>query len=224
MPVPKHHSPVQSVRTPLTEVAYHHLLDQIGSGALEAGVRLDDRKIASELDMSPATVRHAIGRLAEIGLVDTASNRYTRVAAASPERFIATVTVATALWRLGGKLFLEHHEDRLAAQFHRRIEHVTSGIDDITDGNAFISSVLDVFEFLTDNSANPVLIETAARLRPVIAHTARLGEPAYDLMGTVALMEALDEAVADGDPAALDRALTVIDQLADEFIERHETT
>ncbi|WIE70327.1 GntR family transcriptional regulator [Curtobacterium sp. MCLR17_054] len=221
MPVPKTPAPVRPNRTPLSEVAYQHLLAQISTGTLAAGAAIDDSAVAAELDMSPATVRQAISRLVEIGLIDMAPNRYTRVAEPSPARFIDTITVAVALWRLGGHLFLQHCTPDLAAQFHDQVQVVTDDIDTFTDGDVFIGSVLDVLDFLPNHSGNPVLIDTAGRLRPVIAHTARLGETAYDLPGTATLMTELDNAVHNADPVALDAALTVIDRLADEFITRH---
>lgn len=221
MPVPKVAAPIRSSRAPLAEVAYQYLLEQIGTGSLPAGATIEDKQVASDLDMSPATVRQAIGRLADIGLIDMAANRFTRVAEPSPARFIETIRVAVSLWRLGGRLFLGHYTEEKRQHFGRLVQLVIDGIDTIDDGNLFISRVLDVFDFFVLYSENAVLIETAARLRPVIAHTARLGETAFDLPGTVALMAALDTAVKEANAAALDGALAVVDKLADEFVERH---
>lgn len=223
MPVPKSSAPIRSNRTPLAEIAYQHLLQQIASGQLAAGTAIDDRSVAEDLDMSPATVRLAVGRLVEIGLIDMAPNRYTRVAEPSPTRFIQTVTVAVALWRLAARLFMFERTPELAERFHARVLLVIDGIDSITDGNLFIGQVLDVFDFFVAYSGNSVLVDTAARVRPVIAHTARLGETAYDLPGTLALMTALDDAVAAGDANAVDAALSRIDELADSFLTRHTT-
>lgn len=222
MPIPQRSTPITTTRVPLSDIAYQHLLDQIGAGKLPAGAAIEDKQIAAELGMSPATVRAAISRLAEIGMIEMAPNRYTRVAIPSPARFIDTIRVAVALWRLGGHLFLQHnHTAELAKQFHDRTQLVIDGASAITDGNTYISQVLDVFDFLTHHAGNPVLTDTTARLRPVIAHTARQGEAAYDLPGTVALMTALQTAVTNNDAAALNAALTDINHLADEFLTRH---
>ena len=167
-------------------------------------------------------MRQALNRLAELGLVDMAPNRFTRVAEPAPDRFAATIEVAVVLWRLGAALTLQHPFPAMRAEFQDLVDAVLADVAaaDVVDGNVFIGQVIDVFEFFTAHSGNPVLVETAARLRPVIAHTARLGVAAYDLPGTAALMRELARSVAETDAASVDRALASVNGMATSFLER----
>lgn len=79
MPLPvKDSAPVE--RQLLRDVVYNRLYDGILDGTLEPGETLLDDKLTAWLGVSRTPIREALMKLADIGLVEMAPNRYTRVA------------------------------------------------------------------------------------------------------------------------------------------------
>ncbi|WP_345763329.1 GntR family transcriptional regulator [Diaminobutyricibacter sp. McL0608] len=79
MPLPTRDSrPVE--RRLLRDVVYERLYTAIIDGTLEPGEVLLDEKLTAWLGVSRTPVREALMKLADIGLVELAPNRYTRVA------------------------------------------------------------------------------------------------------------------------------------------------
>ncbi|MGN7799735.1 GntR family transcriptional regulator [Leifsonia sp. 22587] len=79
MPLPVNDTaPVE--RRLLRDVVYTRLYDGILDGTLEPGETLLDEKLTAWLGVSRTPIREALMKLADIGLVEMAPNRYTRVA------------------------------------------------------------------------------------------------------------------------------------------------
>src|SRR3954462_14309070 len=78
MPVPDSLSPLE--RELLRDRAYVRLRDAIVGGTLAPGERLRDQELCEWLGLSRTPVREALGRLEQDGLVQTAPQRFTRVA------------------------------------------------------------------------------------------------------------------------------------------------
>ena len=79
MPLPvSDTAPVE--RRLLRDVVYKRLYDGILDGTLEPGETLLDEKLTAWLGVSRTPIREALMKLADIGLVEMAPNRYTRVA------------------------------------------------------------------------------------------------------------------------------------------------
>lgn len=79
MPLPvSDTAPVE--RRLLRDVVYSRLYDGILDGTLEPGETLLDEKLTAWLGVSRTPIREALMKLADIGLVEMAPNRYTRVA------------------------------------------------------------------------------------------------------------------------------------------------
>jgi DNA-binding GntR family transcriptional regulator len=74
------------------------LLERILCGEFEPGMRLKDSDLTDWLHVSRTPVREALGRLAHVGLVSTAPNRYTIVAPLVPEEVAATVRLLTLVY------------------------------------------------------------------------------------------------------------------------------
>jgi DNA-binding GntR family transcriptional regulator len=77
MPLPEG-EPIE--RTLLSERAYTVLRSAIIDGTLAPGERLRDVELVKSLGLSRTPIREALARLEEDGLVESAPNRYTRVA------------------------------------------------------------------------------------------------------------------------------------------------
>jgi DNA-binding GntR family transcriptional regulator len=78
MPVPAQEG--VAARVLLRDEAYARLRDAILDGTLEAGEQLRDAELSAWLGISRTPIREALARLEESGLVESAPNRYTRVA------------------------------------------------------------------------------------------------------------------------------------------------
>lgn len=77
MPIPQ--TEVLS-RTFIRDDVYKSLREWIVSGELEPGEKLKDKELAAHLGVSRTPVREALRKLEDEGLVETAANRWTRVA------------------------------------------------------------------------------------------------------------------------------------------------
>ena len=78
MPVPS--GEAVATRVLLRDEAYARLRDAILDGTLEAGEQLRDAELSSWLGISRTPIREAVARLEDCGLVQSAPNRFTRVA------------------------------------------------------------------------------------------------------------------------------------------------
>ena len=97
MPVPTRAEPITSDRVLLKDVVHDRIRDAIWEGTLHRGEVLRDAELVEWLGVSRTPLRGALDDLAREGFVETASNRYTRVA--DPERSDA-VSAAHALGTL----------------------------------------------------------------------------------------------------------------------------
>lgn len=77
MPIPQTNT---LSRTFIRDDVYMSLRDWIVSGALEPGEKLKDKELATQLGVSRTPIREALRKLEDEGLVETAANRWTRVA------------------------------------------------------------------------------------------------------------------------------------------------
>lgn len=109
-------SPVTSVFSSKSDVAYHELRRHILTGSLEAGSRLQQYELAAQMGMSITPLREAIRRLSSEGLLDVDTHRDVRV---------ACVSVREAQQLLEVRLALEPSAVSLAAR-HRTAADVAA--------------------------------------------------------------------------------------------------
>lgn len=79
------------------EQIYQTLRERIIVGAMAPGERVRDAALAEQLGVSRTPVREALQRLADEGLIETVSNRSTRVAALDPGQ---AEQIYPIIWRL----------------------------------------------------------------------------------------------------------------------------
>jgi DNA-binding GntR family transcriptional regulator len=114
MPVPKEKG--APARTLLRDQAYVRLRDAILDGTLEPGEQLKDAELSEWLGLSRTPIREALARLEEYGLVETAPNRYTRVAPLRGRDARDAFPVVAALHALAASLGVPRiSDDELAA-------------------------------------------------------------------------------------------------------------
>ena len=100
--------PASNADTPLAlgqrERAQLAIEHDIASGTYKAGQRLDEREIASRLNISRTPVREALNRLASIGLVDARPNQGCFVASLTFQDFLQQYELMADLEALCAKL------------------------------------------------------------------------------------------------------------------------
>jgi DNA-binding GntR family transcriptional regulator len=102
MPVPDQRVAVE--RHLLRDFAYTTLCDAIVAGTLAPGEQLHDQELCAWLGLSRTPVRDALARLEDEGLVESAPQRYTRVAPLRPERAHDAFPVLAVLHGLATEL------------------------------------------------------------------------------------------------------------------------
>lgn len=80
MPIPTGDSMKSAPRTLLRDTVASSLRSAIMSGDLHPGERLNDEELRGWLGVSRTPIRDAVNELSRCGLLETAPNRYTRVA------------------------------------------------------------------------------------------------------------------------------------------------
>src|SRR4051794_41826036 len=101
MPVPDR-APLD--RDLLRDRGYAALREAIVDGTLAPGERLRDQELCSWLGLSRTPVREAIGRLEQDGLVETAPQRFTRVAPLDRRAARGAFPVVASLHALAARL------------------------------------------------------------------------------------------------------------------------
>jgi DNA-binding GntR family transcriptional regulator len=117
----------------LRQDVFEILLQEFINGQFVPGDRIRDDEIAQRLGVSRTPIREALTRLSMAGLVDTAPNRYTRVADLVTEEGIRTLKVLSTLYGLA----LEQLMRTLEADDLYDLEILVRRIDSTPDVEAF---------------------------------------------------------------------------------------
>ncbi|GAA4678173.1 GntR family transcriptional regulator [Frondihabitans cladoniiphilus] len=84
-------------RTLLRERVHGQLLKAILDGTFQPGARLRDSDLTAWLGTSRAPIREALAQLTEVGVIEMAPNRYTRVATITPRVYAESAAVWATL-------------------------------------------------------------------------------------------------------------------------------
>jgi DNA-binding GntR family transcriptional regulator len=189
------------------DAVYDQILHAVPEGRRKPGQRLHDGAFAKQLGVSRTPVREALLRLRELGVVEFAPARYTRVAVIDPaqtaQALAAWVTVYAAIAALAAANGVPEETLEAMADAHARY-HAASDPFDI---QALAAANAEFYNEPTPYCGNPMLVRCAE----TVVHVVRLGilqlpgrlspRPAY------AAQAALLEALADRDPQAARRAV-----------------
>ena len=170
MPVPAN-DPFE--RDLLRDRAYAAIRDAIVDGTLAPGERLRDQELCAWLGLSRTPVREALARLESDGLVETAPQRYTRVALLDRREASDAFPVVAALHALAAELAaprltnddLKHMRDANA----RFAEALKRG-----DVDAALQADDDFHAVFVQASANVEIARALDRLMPRIRRLERL--------------------------------------------------
>jgi len=153
------------------DAVYDQILEALQQGRLQPGERLHDGEFAAQLGVSRTPVREALLRLRELGVVEFAPARYTRVAVIDQTRtghaIAAWVTVYAAVVARAALSGVPGPTLQVMADAHARF-HAASEHFDI---QALAAANADFYDQPTKHCDNPILLRCADS----VAHVVRLG-------------------------------------------------
>jgi DNA-binding GntR family transcriptional regulator len=180
------------------DAVYDQILEPLQQGRLQPGERLHDGEFAAQLGVSRTPVREALLRLRELGVVEFAPARYTRVAiidrTQTRHAIAAWVTVYAAIAALAASSGTPDSTLNAMADAHARFQAVS----DPYDIQALSAANADFYHQPTKHCDNPILVRSADS----IIHVVRLGllqlpgslNPAPLQAAQASLLEALSAA------------------------------
>lgn len=211
----------------VADFVYSEILNAVHEGRLRPGERLNDIELADQFGVSRTPVREALQRLREIGLVEAAAARYTRVSLVDSRRTRQAVIVWVALLRT----VVDEVVPALDPDRDRRMEQARTTADPVdrsgpsgqpgggvppapAPAEATVTRLFRVLDVLTSTSVNPVLRRTLSS----VDHVVRLGlsalpSPTEDSMADF-LTGATDDLVAGALERSPERCHAALDRLA----------
>src|SRR3954447_17533081 len=170
MPVPAN-DPFE--RELLRDRAYAAIRDAIVDGTLAPGERLRDQELTAWLGLSRTPVREALARLEADGLVETAPQRYTRVAPldrrAAQDAFPVVAALHALAAELAGPRLTGQDVDRMRAANGRFASALQAG-----DVDAALQADDDFHAVFINASANTEIPRALERLTPRVRRLERL--------------------------------------------------
>ena len=193
--------------TSVGDAVYDQILEALQHGRLHPGERLHDGEFAAQLGVSRTPVREALLRLGELGVVEFAPARYTRVAiidqTQTRDAIAAWVTVYAAIAALAARSGVPTPTLDAMADAHARFGAASEPFDI----QALSAANADFYDEPTKHCDNPMLVHCADR----VVHVVRLG--LLQLRGTLnpaplhAAQAALLAALSAADPRAARQAV-----------------
>jgi DNA-binding GntR family transcriptional regulator len=147
--------------TSVGDAVYDQILEALQQGRLQPGERLHDGDFAAQLGVSRTPVREALIRLRELGVVEFAPARYTRVAiideAQTRHAIAAWVTLYAAIAALVASTGLPASALNEMADAHARFH----AAGDPYDIQALAAANSDFYDQPPKHCENPVLVRLA---------------------------------------------------------------
>ena len=142
--------------------------DDIMSGRLVPGERVDERLIAKRHKVSRTPVREAINRLAMNGLIEFHENRGAFVATISVARVLQVCEVMSVLQVASARMAAQRiDETRLAGL--RALTQDGSAAAERGDADAYMAHNLAFHKAIGEAGQNPFLLEETLRIRVLLA-------------------------------------------------------
>jgi DNA-binding GntR family transcriptional regulator len=178
------------------------LSDEIVSGRLSPGARLDEQSIADRFALSRTPVREALNRLAAMGLVEKRPHRGVVVAGVSVERVMHLFEVMAELEAVCARLAARRMS--LGAKAGLQALHAEmQALSEAEDFEGYEAANRDFHRAIYEGSGNPVLVETADDLRRRIAPFRRAQFHVPGRIGkSFAEHDAIVAAIVNGDEEA----------------------
>jgi len=209
----------------LSDIIYDALMAALVTGKLAPGEPLNDKDLAADLSVSRTPVREALQRLQDVGLVEIAPGRYTRVTPLNLRRTSDIARLAGHLCALG----VELAAPRLTPDDLDRLENELTAFADAVREHEQLEiarSVWAFYDIFLARAGNVVLADTIARLQPEINRWTLVNPQWRPLPNLTRKRRRIVTAARAGDPAAASEAVIQLWTELAEAIRRdapHET-
>jgi DNA-binding GntR family transcriptional regulator len=164
----------------LSEQIAQHVGQRIIVGTLKPGERIQELKVAGELDVSRGSVREALLILERRHLIHIFPRKGAVVSALSPELVNNLYDIYVHLLILLAEKVVENWEGRDLTPITKQVETLEKRItNDESDIAEVIDAGFEVMRLCYPMVQNPYLAETLENLRPAISRTYHLAMQAY---------------------------------------------
>ncbi len=205
--------PVDRVAAPLRERVLEILRQAILNFELLPGERLTERRLVEQLEVSRATVREVLARLASEGLVTVVPQRGAIVSVMSPAEAADMYKVRTVLEQPAVRFFVQRASDAEVAELRACVDRMAVTAAAGGGPKDFLRGKDHFYEVLIAGANSPVLGTVmrglAARARVVRAISLTVpGRPVIAVRELTAVVEAVEARDADGAAEACGRHLS----------------
>ena len=198
----------------LSEQIAQHLGQRIITGQLAPGERIQEVKVAGELDVSRGSVREALLILERRHLIEIYPRRGAVVSQLTPELVASLYDIYIELLCMLGRKVLERWSERELAgmlarvsELHALIESGKSRADEPTE--SVIEAGFGVMRNACQMAGNPFLEETLENFKPAISRTYYVALESFrgELAETEAFFNKLALALSNSDVDALEASI-----------------
>jgi DNA-binding GntR family transcriptional regulator len=201
MPLPvKDTAPVE--RQLLRDVVYNRLYDGILDGTLEPGETLLDDKLTAWLGVSRTPIREALMKLADIGLVEMAPNRYTRVAPIDLRAIDEAIYTTGLLHEYAARTSVPKLDNAAVSRLEKALKEIRKASKS-TDLPALGRALNDFFLEFERDADNAVLLAVSEGLSPQLLRYISVWQLPFDTADVPARITEIFEAAKarDGEKA-----------------------
>lgn len=223
MPLPvKDTAPVE--RQLLRDVVYNRLYDGILDGTLEPGETLLDDKLTAWLGVSRTPIREALMKLADIGLVEMAPNRYTRVAPIDRRAIDEAIYTTGLLHEYAARTAVPNLDAAAVGRLDKALKEVRKA-KKASDLPALGRALNDFLLEFERGAGNAVLLDVSEGLSPQLLRYIAVWEKPFasaDLVGAVS--EIFDAAKARDGEKAGDLVAALYASTLEQFLTEYRRT
>ncbi|TGN41758.1 GntR family transcriptional regulator [Marinobacter confluentis] len=198
----------------LSEQIAQHLGQRIVTGDLAPGARIQELKVAGDLNVSRGSVREALLILQRRHLVDIFPRRGAVVSRLTPELVNSLYDIYINLLCMLGRKVLERWSGRELTGVMGQVRELQAVIDALNSpgrdaAEKVIEAGFGVMRYAYELVENPFLEETLENFRPAISRTyfVALENFREELDSTARFFQQLAEAAAADDPAGLEQGI-----------------
>jgi DNA-binding GntR family transcriptional regulator len=196
MPVPQEREAIQ--RHLMRDTAYQALCDAIVVGTLAPGETLHDGELCDWLGLSRTPVRGALAKLEDVGLVETAPQRFTRVSLIEPDDAGTMFPVLASLHALATELAVALIDRAALERLRRENDLHIRALESGDRAAAYLSD--DRFHrVMVDNCGNAEIAHLLDRLEPRVRRLELLSPGPLPGRRSLAQHEAIIARAATGD-------------------------
>ena len=149
---------------------FDQLLAAVHRGELQPGQRINDEQLAREYGVSRTPVREALQRLREIGIIEAAASRFTRIAVVTPAQTAQAFLVWLALYGALVDEVIPIVPDEVVEAMERDAAAFAANIQP-WDADKLATTNFDFYSRLVQLSTNAALLRAITS----VVHILRLG-------------------------------------------------